>query len=61
MGKYSVETKNGVVLTSPNVKEIIEELSHMKEDEAIKFTYFKDNGIQILFDTMTDMVVSKSL
>lgn len=42
MGLYRIETKNGVALTSPNIQEIIVELSTMVDDEAVKFIYTKD-------------------
>lgn len=61
MGKYIITTQNGTVLEGSNIKEIIEELSYMTEDKAIKFTFVKDNGIQILFDTMSDMIKNQSL
>lgn len=55
MGLYRVETKNGVVLTSPNIHEIIEHLSDMEYDRAIKFSYIEDETEEYFQEYIKEM------
>jgi hypothetical protein len=36
---YKVETQNGVVLESPSIRDIMDELANYEEDRPIKFSY----------------------
>ena len=43
---YKVETKNGALLESPSIRDIMEELANMEHDTAIKFTYTKGESVK---------------
>lgn len=45
---YKVETKNGVVLESPSIRDIMDELANMEHDTAVKFYFTKD---EITYET----------
>jgi hypothetical protein len=36
---YKVETKNGLILESPSIRDIMQELANYEEDRPIKFSY----------------------
>lgn len=39
---YKIETQNGVVLESPSIRNIMDELATMEHDHAVKFYYTRD-------------------
>ena len=39
---YKIETQNGVVLESPSIRDIMDELTAMEHDHAVKFYYTRD-------------------
>jgi hypothetical protein len=43
---YKVETQNGVVLESPSIRDIMDELTAMENDRAVKFTYTKGESVR---------------
>jgi hypothetical protein len=43
---YKVETKNGVLLESPSIRDIMDELSNMEYDTAVKFFYTKGESVK---------------
>jgi hypothetical protein len=49
---YKVETQNGVVLESPSIRDIMDELSIMEHDRAVKFTYTKGESVSETSDVL---------
>jgi hypothetical protein len=43
---YKIETQNGVVLESPSIRDIMDELTAMENDYAVKFTYTKGESVR---------------
>jgi len=43
---YKVETKNGALLESPSIRDIMEALADMEHDTAIKFTYTTGESVK---------------
>lgn len=44
---YKVETKNGLILESPSIRDIMQELANYEDDRPIKFSYeAKDRKVE---------------
>jgi hypothetical protein len=49
---YKVETKNGAILESPSIRDIMNELAIMEHDHAVKFTYTKGESVSETSDIL---------
>jgi len=56
---YKVETKNGTVLESPSIRDIMDELATMEHDHAVKFYYTQDEKTVFSYKDAVELITEK--